>query len=79
MTIIRASEFQIDPSSFLRRAQAGEALLIVDGDQPIAEIRPAQHSQVQTRPIGLCAGEFRVPDNFNSPLPVEVVSDFEGR
>ena len=30
------------------------------------------------RPFGLCAGEFNVPDDFDSPLPEYVVEDFEG-
>ena len=30
------------------------------------------------RPIGLAAGEFTVPDNFDDPLPGEVLSRFEG-
>jgi hypothetical protein len=31
------------------------------------------------RPFGLCAGEFVVPDDFDAPLPEEVLQDFEGR
>ena len=31
------------------------------------------------RPYGLCAGEFTVPDDFDAPLPEDVLSDFEGR
>lgn len=31
------------------------------------------------RPIGLCAREFTVPDNFDDPLPAEILELFEGR
>ncbi len=31
------------------------------------------------RPVGLCAGEFTVPDNFDDPLPEDVQSAFEGK
>ena len=31
------------------------------------------------RPFGLCAGEFIVPDDFNDPLPEQVLKEFEGR
>jgi TIR domain len=31
------------------------------------------------RPFGLCAGEFIVPDDFDAPLPDEVLADFEER
>lgn len=30
------------------------------------------------RPFGLCAGEFDVPDDFDSPLPEEVLKEFKG-
>jgi hypothetical protein len=29
------------------------------------------------RPYALCAGEFRVPDDFDSPLPEDILQDFE--
>jgi hypothetical protein len=28
---------------------------------------------------GLCAGEFIVPDDFDSPLPEEILNSFEGK
>ena len=30
------------------------------------------------RPIGLANGQFTVPDEFNAPLPEEVLRTFEG-
>ena len=32
----------------------------------------------ELRPFGLCAGEFVVPDDFDAPLPEEILRDFEG-
>lgn len=32
----------------------------------------------QRRPIGLAKGQFTVPDDFNAPLPEDVVRAFEG-
>jgi hypothetical protein len=29
------------------------------------------------RPYALCAGEFTVPQNFDEPLPEEILKDFE--
>lgn len=29
------------------------------------------------RPVGLCQGEFVLPDDFNAPLPDSVIRDFE--
>ena len=36
-------------------------------------------SDKSLRPFGLCAGEFTVPDDFDSPLPDYVLEDFEGQ
>jgi hypothetical protein len=33
----------------------------------------------EPRPFGLCAGEFVVPDDFDAPLPEEILRDFEGQ
>ena len=51
--------------------------------QLIAEIIPATHSpedlDMTPRPIGLAEGEFVVPDDFDAPLPEDILRDFEGR
>jgi hypothetical protein len=31
------------------------------------------------RPMGLAKGEFIVPEDFNSPLPEDVLRQFEGK
>jgi len=36
-------------------------------------------SSSQTRPIGLAKGLFTVPDDFNAPLPEDVLQTFEGK
>ena len=33
----------------------------------------------QARPIGLAKGQFTVPDDFNAPLPEDVLQTFEGK
>jgi hypothetical protein len=33
----------------------------------------------QPRPIGLARGQFTVPDDFNAPLPEDVLQAFEGK
>lgn len=30
-------------------------------------------------PFGLCAGEFVVPEDFDAPLPEEILNAFEGK
>ena len=31
------------------------------------------------RPVGLAKGQFTVPDDFNIPLPEDIVQAFEGK
>jgi antitoxin (DNA-binding transcriptional repressor) of toxin-antitoxin stability system len=79
MSTISVQEIQRDPSSFLRRVEAGEPLLVVRDDQPVAEVTPVPSSTGQSRPYGLCAGEFTVPDDFDESLPDGILKEFEGQ
>ena len=78
MITISIDEIQRDISGFLNLVQAGNTLLIVQADEPIAEIKPVSNKVKQLRPFALCAGEFVVPDDFNEPLPEEILNQFEG-
>ena len=65
-------------AEYLHRAIEGETVVVYQGDRAVAEIRPLAESHT-LRPIGLAAGEFVVPDDFDEPLPDEVLDAFEGR
>jgi antitoxin (DNA-binding transcriptional repressor) of toxin-antitoxin stability system len=78
MLKVTIDEIQRDPLKYLDQVEAGETLIIVRSDKPIAELRPISNSQ-QLRPFGLCAGEFTVPDDFDAPLPEDLLSAFEGK
>ena len=67
-----------DSSGKINQVEACETLVLVRDDKPIAELRPSAGSK-QLRPFGLCAGEFTVPDDFDSPLPEDILSAFEGK
>lgn len=41
---------------------------ILENEQPLINLRP----------FGLCAGDFVVPDDFDEPLPAEILKAFEG-
>jgi antitoxin (DNA-binding transcriptional repressor) of toxin-antitoxin stability system len=78
MSTISVQEIQRDPLAFLHRVEAGEALLVVRGDRPVAEVKPVLAPARQPRPFGLCAGQFTVPPEFDEPLPRDILEDFEG-
>ena len=79
MNTISLQDLQRDPDALLDRVEAGEHLLVARNGRPVAELRPVPATQPGLRPFGLCAGEFTVPDDFDSPLPEEVLRGFEGR
>ncbi len=74
---VTVDEIQSDLLKYLRQAEAGVTVVITQADKPIAELRPISTSSKQLRPFGLCAGEFIVPDDFDDPLPEEILSAFE--
>lgn len=38
-----------------------------------------RETALDLRPIGLCKGEFVVPDDFDEPLPEDILASFEGK
>ena len=79
MSTITISEIRRDPVGYLQRVKAGETFLVIDSGQLVAEIKSVNQKGSGLRPYGLCAGEFRVPDDFDMPLPEEIIAKFEGR
>ena len=78
MTAVSIDDVKRDVSAFLHKVEGGEAFVILQGDKAIAELKPVSAAPTSCRPFGLCAGEFRVPDDFDAPLPEEIIGGFEG-
>ncbi len=77
MAQVTIEDIQRDLSTYLQRVEAGETLLIVRAWKPVAEVKPVITGVEILRPFGLCAGEFTVPDNFDAPLPEDILNAFE--
>ena len=73
---VSVEEMKRDPEGVLHRVLEGETLVLVERDRPVAEIRPIEQVR-RPRPFGLAAGTFVVPDDFDDPLPDDVLRDFE--
>ena len=78
MSTISIQEIQRDPADFVHRMAAGEAILVLDGQRAVAEVKPLPAPVSGQRPWGLAAGKFQVPDDFDAPLPDTILNDFEG-
>ena len=74
---VSVEEVEKDPRAYLHRVLEGETVVVFEKDRPVAEMRPLAR-RAGKRPIGLAKGEFVVPDDFNDPLPEDVLELFEG-
>ncbi len=65
-------------SRLLERAHEGQEFVIAKAGRPVARLGPLAR-QGKKRRLGLLDGKFRIPDDFNEPLPDEVTATFEAR
>ncbi len=64
-------------SKLLRRVSGGSDVTIAKAGVPIARLVriDPEHSR---RPLGLDRGLFEVPEDFDAPLPDDILDAFEG-
>jgi len=62
-------------SKLLRRVALGEEITIRNGGRAVARLVPVKPGS--RREFGLDRGRFDVPDDFDAPLPDEVLEAFE--
>jgi antitoxin (DNA-binding transcriptional repressor) of toxin-antitoxin stability system len=79
MPQVSVEEIQKDLPAYLQRVEDGETIIIIRAGKPVAEVKPLPYRTQTLRPFGLCAGEFTVPDDFDAPLPEDIVKAFEGK
>ena len=67
-------------SRLVDQAAAGEEIIIARGGRPVARLVPLATTEAGSRRrLGVLAGQITVPDDFDAPLPDEVLASFEGR
>lgn len=77
MSTVTLHELERDPLALLARVEAGESIVVTRDDTPVAELRPVAGPRPGLRPYGLAKGEFMVPDDFDNPLPEDILKTFE--
>lgn len=73
--IVNVHEAKTHLSRLLARVEAGEEIVIANAGRPVAKLVAAGERPTRRLP-GSAAGHFVVPDNFNAPLPEDVLRDF---
>ncbi len=79
MISITVQDNDSESGAVVRRLEAGELLVVLRDECPLAEVRHLLAHATGLRPFGLCAGRFSVPADFDYALPDDVLKDFEGR
>lgn len=73
---IHAAKTQL--SRLLDAAVAGEDVVIARAGKPVARLVPIAENKPRRR-LGTLNGKLTVPDNFDDPLPGDILDAFEGR
>jgi prevent-host-death family protein len=65
-------------SRLVEEVAAGEVIILAKAGRPMAKLCPIG-AKVRRRKLGLLDHQFRIPDDFNAPLPDETLDSFAGR
>ena len=78
MKQVNIREAKTQFSRVLRRVAVGEEITIANRGVPVARLVPVPPKKAQ-RVLGIYRGQFTVPDDFDAPLPDDLLDLFEGR
>jgi prevent-host-death family protein len=77
MVVVNVHEAKTHLSRLLSRVAAGEEIIIAKAGEPIARLVPFRRPK-KRRSLGMDKGLFQVPENFDAPLPDDLLAIFEG-
>jgi len=76
MSTVNVHEAKTHLSRLLNRVAAGEDIIIARAGKPVARLIPIEQKP-EKRILGRDRGAVVVPDDFNAPLPDDVLDAFE--
>ena len=78
---VGVSEAKTNLSRLLEKAMAGEEVIIKRSGRPLVRLTPVKPASGRSAPfrrqIGTAKGQFVVPDDFDDPLPDDILAAFE--
>ncbi|MFB2916886.1 MULTISPECIES: type II toxin-antitoxin system Phd/YefM family antitoxin [Aerosakkonema] len=78
METVNIHQAQTNLSRLLSRVELGEEIIISNQGIPIAKLVPFRTLSNRRASLGEDRGRFIVPEDFNDPLPKEILAAFEG-
>ena len=76
MHIINIHQAKTQFSKLIDAAMHGEETLIAKAGKPVAKLVPLETEM--PRRFGVLKGKIKIANNFDAPLPKDVIADFEG-
>ena len=77
MPMVNIHQAKTHLSQLLRRVAAGEEIIIAKAGRPIARLVPFAKGH-GSRALGTERGRIVIADDFDAPLPPNLLVDFEG-
>ncbi|PZR33100.1 type II toxin-antitoxin system Phd/YefM family antitoxin [Caulobacter segnis] len=80
MRTVNIHEAKTHLSRLVEQAAEGEGFIIAKAGKPMVKVVPLE-AQPERKPqrIGFMAGEYEVPDDFDSMFAEEILEMFEGK
>lgn len=78
METVNIHQAKTNLSRLLSRVELGEEIVISNRGIPVAKLVPFCTSSNRKASLGIDRGRFIVPEDFNDPLPEDILSAFEG-
>jgi prevent-host-death family protein len=76
MRTVNIHEAKTHLSRLVEEVRKGEEIVIARAGRPVARLVPIA-PEGDARTLGILAGAFTVPDDFDAPLPDDLIADFE--
>lgn len=79
MQKVNIHEAKTHLSRLLEQVSHGEEIIISKAGKPIAKLVPFTQPKAQLRKLGLLKGKIWISDDFDAPLPDDILDAFEGK
>jgi prevent-host-death family protein len=77
MTVVNIYDAKTQLSKLIEEAAAGRDVVIARGGKPVARLTRLDSPKRKLR-FGLLKGKIKIAEDFDAPLPGEILSQFEG-
>lgn len=77
MQTINIHEAKTNLSRLVEEVAAGGEIIIAKAGKPMARLVPLR-VMPKRRQLGVFQGQLNIPDNFDAPLPDDILTLFEG-